>query len=53
MVLGVLRHERTIYNVSPNFQLEQGDTLILLGSEEEIQRAREMLHGICPLGEDL
>jgi CPA2 family monovalent cation:H+ antiporter-2 len=48
MVLGVLRHERTIYNVSPDFQLKQGDTLILLGSEEEIQRAREMLHGICP-----
>ncbi len=45
MVLGVLRRERTLYNVSPNFQLEQGDTLILLGSDEEIQRARQLLHG--------
>ncbi len=48
MVLGVLRRERTMYNVSSDFQLKQGDTLILLGSEEEIQRARDMLHGICP-----
>ncbi len=45
MVLGVLRHERTLYNVSPDLQLEQGDTLILLGSDEEIQRARQLLHG--------
>jgi CPA2 family monovalent cation:H+ antiporter-2 len=45
MVLGVLRRERTLYNVSPDFRLQVGDTLILLGSEEEIQRARTLLHG--------
>ena len=52
MVLGVLRHERTLYNVSPDLKLEQGDTLILLGSDEEIERARELLHGHLPLGEE-
>jgi K+:H+ antiporter len=45
MVLGVLRRQRTLYNVSSDYQLEKGDTLILLGSDEEIQRARKLLHG--------
>ncbi len=45
MILGVLRRERTLYNVSSDYRLEIGDTLILLGSDEEIQRARQLLHG--------
>lgn len=45
MVMGVIRHERTLYNVSPDLRLEHGDTLMLLGSAEEIRRARELLHG--------
>jgi CPA2 family monovalent cation:H+ antiporter-2 len=45
MVMGVIRRERTLYNISPDLRLERGDTLMLLGSAEEIQRARELLHG--------
>lgn len=44
-VMGVIRRERTLYNIAPDLRLERGDTLMLLGSEEEIQNARRLLHG--------
>jgi K+/H+ antiporter YhaU regulatory subunit KhtT len=45
MVMGVIRSERTLYNVPPDLCLERGDTLMLLGNAEEIRRARNLLHG--------
>lgn len=45
MVMGILRHEKTLYNVPPDLHLERGDTLMLLGSTAEIERVRELLHG--------
>jgi CPA2 family monovalent cation:H+ antiporter-2 len=44
-VMGVVRHERVIYSPSANLRLEAGDTLMLLGEDRDIQRAREFLHG--------
>ena len=45
MVMGVFRQEKTLYNVSPDLRLQRGDTLMILGNEGEIQRARDLLHG--------
>jgi CPA2 family monovalent cation:H+ antiporter-2 len=45
MVMGVIRRERTLYNVPPHLCLERGDTLMLLGNAEEIRQARNLLHG--------
>ncbi len=44
-VVGVIRQERTIYNPAGTFCIEQGDTLMLLGSTEDVSRASELLHG--------
>ncbi len=44
-VVGVIRQERTIYNPAGSFCIEQGDTLMLLGSTEEVLRVSELLHG--------
>lgn len=44
-VVGVIRHERTTYNPGPALHLTHGDTLMLLGDEESIRKARELLHG--------
>jgi len=44
-VVGVIRQERTIYNPAGSFCVEQGDTLMLLGSSEDVLRASELLHG--------
>jgi CPA2 family monovalent cation:H+ antiporter-2 len=43
-VVGVVRHERTIYSPQANLRLERGDTLMLLGTEENLRRAQELLH---------
>ena len=45
MVVGVIRHERIRYGVSGDFRLQAGDTLLLLGEEEDERKARELLHG--------
>jgi len=45
MVVGVIRAERTLYNPAGSFRLQQGDTLMLLGSDEDVVRAGELLHG--------
>jgi len=45
MVMGVIRRERTLYNVPPHLCLERGDTLMLLGNAEEIRRAQNLLRG--------
>jgi CPA2 family monovalent cation:H+ antiporter-2 len=45
MVVGVIRHERINYNPGPHLHLAHGDTLMLLGDEESLLRARELLHG--------
>ncbi len=45
MVVGVIRHDRTIYSPPPDLLLEKGDTLMLMGSPEDIIKARELLHG--------
>ena len=44
-VVGVVRHERTIYSPEASLRLEQGDTLMLLGTEDNLNRARHLLHG--------
>ena len=44
-VVGVIRQERTIYNPAGSFCIEPGDTLMLLGSTENVLRASELLHG--------
>jgi CPA2 family monovalent cation:H+ antiporter-2 len=44
-VVGVIRHERITYSPGPALRLEQGDTLLLLGEEANIEQAREFLHG--------
>ncbi len=44
-VVGVIRQERTIYSPAGSFRIEQGDTLMLLGSREDLRRAGELLHG--------
>jgi CPA2 family monovalent cation:H+ antiporter-2 len=44
-VVGVIRQERTIYNPAGSFCIESGDTLMLLGSTENVLRASELLHG--------
>jgi CPA2 family monovalent cation:H+ antiporter-2 len=44
-VVGVIRHERVNYSPSATLQLEQGDTLMLLGEADNILIAREFLHG--------
>ncbi|PLX82388.1 MAG: hypothetical protein C0617_14860 [Desulfuromonas sp.] len=44
-VVGVIRHERTIYGPGPGLHLEPGDTLMLIGEPEDVLQARELLHG--------
>jgi CPA2 family monovalent cation:H+ antiporter-2 len=44
-VVGVVRHGRTIYSPGPALRLEKGDTLLLLGEPDSIEKAREFLHG--------
>lgn len=44
-VVGVIRQERTIYSPAGSFRIEQGDTLMLLGSSEDVLKAGELLHG--------
>jgi len=44
-VVGIIRQERTIYSPAATFRLEEGDTLMLLGTREDVQRASELLHG--------
>ena len=44
-VVGVIRQERTIYNPPGAFCIEQGDTLMLLGSSDDVLLASELLHG--------
>lgn len=44
-VVGIIRKERTIYSPSGSFRIEQGDTLMLLGANDDILQASEVLHG--------
>jgi CPA2 family monovalent cation:H+ antiporter-2 len=44
-VVGVIRQERTIYSPAGSFCIEQGDTLMLLGSNEDVLHAGKLLHG--------
>jgi len=44
-VVGVIRHERVNYGPNADLILQAGDTLLLLGTVENIQRAQELLHG--------
>jgi CPA2 family monovalent cation:H+ antiporter-2 len=44
-IMGVIRQERVDYNPSAELCLEVGDTLMLLGEDEGIRKARELLHG--------
>jgi monovalent cation:H+ antiporter-2, CPA2 family len=45
MVVGVIRKERILYSPTADLRLETGDTLMLLGSAEDVDRARELLYG--------
>jgi len=42
-VLGLVRNEQTDYGLTPEQVIETGDTLILLGDQDVISRAREFL----------
>ena len=44
-IMGIIRSERVIYNPPADLQLETGDTLILLGEDDNIRKARELVHG--------
>jgi len=44
-VMGVIRNERVIYSPSAELQLETGDTLMLIGEEENFLNARSFLLG--------
>ena len=44
-VVGIIRHDRTIYSPAGSMRIEAGDTLMLLGSRPDVQRACELLHG--------
>ncbi len=44
-IMGIIRSERVIYNPPADLHLETGDTLILLGEDENIRKARELVHG--------
>jgi len=44
-VVGVIRQERTIYSPAGSFRIEKGDTLMLLGSSEDMINAGKLLHG--------
>jgi len=45
MVVGVVRNERILYNPTAELRLEKGDTLMLLGAGEDLDRAGQLLHG--------
>jgi CPA2 family monovalent cation:H+ antiporter-2 len=45
MVVGLIRGKRTLFGPSADLRIERGDTLILLGGQEEVFRARKFLHG--------
>lgn len=47
-VVGVVRHERTVFSPAAELHLERGDTLMLLGDEEALERARALVHGLQP-----
>jgi CPA2 family monovalent cation:H+ antiporter-2 len=42
-VIGLIREEQTNYGVTPDMLVEGGDTLILLGDQEAISRAQDLL----------
>ena len=44
-VVGVIRQDQTLYSPSGSFQLQQGDTLMLLGQDDEVSHVCELLHG--------
>ncbi|HKJ05660.1 MAG TPA: TrkA C-terminal domain-containing protein, partial [Geopsychrobacteraceae bacterium] len=44
-VVGIIRKERTIYSPAASVRIEQGDTLMLLGSDDNVNQAGELLHG--------
>jgi CPA2 family monovalent cation:H+ antiporter-2 len=44
-VMGVIRNERVIYSPSAELRLETGDTLMLIGEEQDFQITRAFLYG--------
>ncbi|MBW2504898.1 MAG: cation:proton antiporter [Deltaproteobacteria bacterium] len=44
-IMGIVRQERVIYSPPADLQIEPGDTLMLLGAEDDIHKAREFVHG--------
>ncbi|PLY07404.1 MAG: hypothetical protein C0624_03690 [Desulfuromonas sp.] len=44
-IVGIIRQERTLYSPAATIRLEHGDTLMLLGTPENVQQASELLHG--------
>lgn len=47
-VCGLVRQERVTYNPPAVLELEKGDTLMLLGTSEDILKARNFLHNYQP-----
>lgn len=44
-IIAVIRDERTIPAPGPDFQLQAGDTAVVIGTPEGIQKAFALLHG--------
>lgn len=44
-VMGIIRSEHITYSPSADFRLETGDTLMLLGEEENFDKSRKLLSG--------
>lgn len=44
-VVGIIRQERTIYSPAGSFRIEKNDTLMLLGTPEDVLHVGEILHG--------
>jgi K+/H+ antiporter YhaU regulatory subunit KhtT len=48
-IIAVVRNGKAQTNPPADFKISAGDVLILLGSHEEMHKAFDILHYICPL----
>jgi K+:H+ antiporter len=49
-IVGIERDGTSIVNPGPHEELESGDQVLLIGSEDQLQAARELLTGQKPGG---
>jgi K+/H+ antiporter YhaU regulatory subunit KhtT len=48
-IIAVVRSGKARTNPPADFKISAGDVLILLGSHEEMHKAFDILHYICPI----